>query len=77
MELVKNETALNQYKSKELEELGSLNLTIPSGESRSLQLAFVVDAPKGVADMLFLNASLNFNTGAPYSISKFVRINAP
>lgn len=76
MELAKNETAFSQYKSKDLEELGSLNLTMPSGESRSLQLAFVVDAPKDSADMLFLNARLNFNTGAPYSISKFVRITA-
>jgi hypothetical protein len=76
-EIAKGRAAFDQYKPKDLEELSSINLSIPAGESRSLQLAFVVDAPANVADMSLFNVKLNFNTGASYSISKFVRIAAP
>jgi hypothetical protein len=73
-ELAKGPPIFEQYKPKNMEELGALNIIIPSGESRALPMAFVVQAPKGIADMIHFNARLNFNTGMSHSISKFVRI---
>ena len=75
-EIGKGSSALEQYEPKDAEELGSVNLTIPSGESRAFQLAFAVDAPKDAADRLFFNLKLKFNTGMSYSLSKFVGISA-
>ena len=73
-ELARGPAAFDQYKPKNLEELGALNLTIPSGESRALQMAFVVQAPKHAIDMLFLNVKLIFNNGVAHSIAKFALI---
>jgi hypothetical protein len=73
-QLAAGPAAFEQYKPKNMEELGALNIAIPSGESRALQMAIVVETPKGAADMLFFNLKLNFNTGASHSISKFASI---
>jgi len=73
-DIVKDPAALGQSEPKNLEELGSLNLSIPPGETRPLYMAFATKVLAGAADALSFNLKLVFNTGASHSISKFVSI---
>jgi hypothetical protein len=73
-EIGRNPAVLSQIEPKNLEELGSINLQIPPGETRALYMAFATKVPAGVADALSFNLKLGFNTGASHSISKFVSI---
>ncbi|MBI4529705.1 MAG: hypothetical protein HY695_38390 [Deltaproteobacteria bacterium] len=55
------------------EELGTLNINIPAGETRSLSFALVVDNPQTQLDGYVLSLKMAFNSGYKYDLSTAVR----
>lgn len=55
------------------EELGTLNVNIPAGETRSLSFVLAVDNPDTQVDGYFLSLKVAFNSGYEYDLSTAVR----
>ena len=55
------------------EELGTLNVNIPAGETRSLSFALLVDNPDTQVDGYFISLKMAFNRGYEYDLSTAVR----
>jgi len=65
-------TLLDRMKPKTAEELGTLNINIPAGETKSLSFALAVDNPDTSIDGYLLSLKLLFNNGYEHDLTTAV-----
>lgn len=65
-------TLLDRMKPKTAEELGTLNINIPAGETKSLSFALAVDNPDTLIDGYSLSLKLLFNNGYEHDLTTSV-----
>jgi hypothetical protein len=75
--IVQHNEEIGKYRPKGAEELSVLNVPVPSGETRTLYIAFLVGIPDPAVDGVLFNAKLTLNTGQSFKLSKFVKITNP
>ena len=67
--LAENPELLSGMQPRSQEELGALNIAIPSGETKSLSFALVIDNRDTEVDGYSLSLKMSFNRGKDYDLS--------